>query len=123
MQRIRIAYFMKYEKLFVRVIHFLNESHSIRSQMQFLLAFPFPSIRLSRSSRLSFLLTTWSILFYISFRCPILNPLAGFSVDPDEHLHNLLCIRFEGSELASDFRPRSIDLIAPTKTEFECNSL
>ena len=99
MQRIHITYFMKYEKLFVRVIHFLNESRSIRSlcQMQFLLAFPFPSIRLSRSSRLSFLFTTWSILFYISFRCPILNSLAGFSVDPDEHLHNLLCIRFEGS--------------------------
>lgn len=91
-------------------------------------SFP-PFIRLSRSSCLSFLpFTTRSILFYISFRCPILNLRAGFSViDPDEHLHNLLCIRFEWVELtARDFRydlDRSISLRLqrPNLSAIVCN--
>lgn len=131
-QRARIV-FHKIRKVvqliyFLRVVPF-DPSLLIRSlcQMQFLLPFSFPSIRLTRSSRLSFLpFAVRSILFCISFRCP--TPTCRFLRHRPCSM-SICIIYFVSDSSGSSWQPAifgttcSIDLIASAKTEFERDSL
>lgn len=106
MRRARIAYFIKYEKLFVRRYLFFKGG-AVRSAVTD--PFPLPDA-ISSCLSFPFYLSHTIVTFIFSPICHSVHPALYFFPLPhpeparrflrhrprsDEHLHNLLCIGFE----------------------------